>query len=354
MSGRRLTWLAAILCTALLGAAACGSGESTDAGSGDKPYEGVNLVYATPGPGSYEDAEVGSYVKPFEKKTGAKVVLTVENDAKLTAMARAGNVSWNVTDSSPPFTRNYCGDVVQPIDIKGVKGSFPKGSISKCGRPSVATAALFMYNADTYKNNPPSKLADFFDPKKYPGTRVMPDQSDSGYFEYALLADGADINNLYPLDTDRAMKMFDKIQSSAKITPTGSQEQQLMLNKQADMAIVPSTRAYSVLKAGGENWKIMKTPAILHMNEWAIPKGAQNVKAAKDFVKFASQPAQQKKFAELCGGLTPANQAVKPKYTGLAAKVNPASFTPNIWQDQEYWSKNYDKLTSLFHEWSTT
>jgi putative spermidine/putrescine transport system substrate-binding protein len=314
----------------------------------------VTLVYATPGPGAYQDAEVGSYVKPFEQLTGAKVVLTEEDTAKLTAMVKAGNVSWDVTDSAPSFDRMHCNEIVQPINISGVSGAFPEGTISTCGRPSVVTGMILMYNDKTYKTNPPSTIADFFDPQKYPGNRVMPDEAYGGYFEYALLADGVSVQDLYPLDTTRALTQFDKIKSDSKVTPTGSQEQQLMLNDQADLAIVPSTRAYSVINAGGSNWKIMKTPMALFTNEWAIPKGAPHLAAAEAFIKFASQPAQQQKFAELVGGLAPANTSVKPTYTGLAAQVDPLAFSPAFTVSEDYWSKNYDHLINLFEEWSTS
>jgi putative spermidine/putrescine transport system substrate-binding protein len=371
MSRRRNSWIAGSACIVfILAACSSGSGGSKSstsaAGSASATaqgltasgapgnYAGTTIVYATPGPGAYTDAEVAAYVKPFEDLTGVKVVLTTQDTAKLTAMVKAGNVSWDVTDSTPFFDRMHCGEIVQPMNLSGVNGAFADGAISSCGRPSIISGSLFMYNSKTYTSNPPSTLADFFNAKKYPGTRVMPDQSYSGYFEDALLADGVAIDKLYPLDTARALKVFAQIKSDSKVTPTGSQEQQLMLNNQADLAIVPSTRAFSVLTAGGTNWKIMPTPVGLLPNEWAIPKGSPHADIAAQFIKFASQPAQQEKFAQTVGGLSPANTAVKPTYTGLSAQVNPLQFTPQFSVNVDYWSKNYDTLIKLFETWSTS
>lgn len=361
MSRLRMCWLMCCACAVMAIAACSGSGgggsssaQPLSASGSPGNYKGVTLVYATPGPGAYQDAEVAAYVKPFEDLTGAKVVLTTESTVKLTAMVKAGNVSWDVTDSTPFFDGMHCGDIVQPMNLTGIDGTFAPGSIASCSRPAIVSGMLFMYNSTTYKTNPPSTLADFFDPKKYPGTRVMPDQPYGGFFEDALLADGVSINDLYPLDATRALRVFDKITGDSKVTPTGSQEQQLMLNNQADLAIVPSTRAYSVLKAGGTNWKIMSVPIGLLMNTYAIPKGAPHAEAAAQFIKFASQPAQQQKFAELVGGLSPANTSVKPTYTGLSAQVNPLKFEPQFTVNSEYWSKNYDSLIKQFETWGSS
>jgi putative spermidine/putrescine transport system substrate-binding protein len=345
------------ICTvaALLTLCACGSsgGGAKASSSSDS---GVTLVYATPGPGAYQNAEVSAWVEPFEKKTGVKFTLTVEDPAKLTAMVQAGDVSLDVTDSTPYFDGQNCGTIVQKISLSGVAGSFRPGSYSQCGGPQLYTAMMLMYNSKTYKSNPPTTWADFFDPAKYPGIRVMPDEPYGGYFEIALTAAGVPPSKLYPLNTSLALKEFDKIKSDSKVTPTGSEEQQLMLNNQADLAIVPSTRAYSVLKAGGGFWKVAPapTPNFVAMNEFAIPKGAPHAAIAEQFIKFALQPAQQTRMAELVGGTVPANTAAaKPAITGLAEVVDPAKY-PSIAINSTYWTKNYNNLITLFENWSTS
>jgi putative spermidine/putrescine transport system substrate-binding protein len=351
VSGAAVTAAAFLLC-------ACGSsggGNSSSATSVNQD-KGVTLVYATPGPGAFQDAEVNAWVKPFEAKTGVKFILTEEDTAKLTAMVKAGNVSWSVTDSTPFFDSQNCGTIVEKINLTGVSGSFTPGSHSSCGSPQIYTSMMLMYNSKTYKSNPPTTWADFFNPKKYPGIRVMPDESYGGYFEIALTAAGVPKDKLYPLNTNLALKEFDKIKGSSKVTPTGSLEQQLMLNNQADLAIVPSTRAYSVLKAGGTYWKIAPapTPGFLGVNEFAIPKGAPHADIAQQFVRFAAEPAQQTKMAELVGGTEPTNKAAKkPALTGLAATVSPAAY-PSITVNTQYWSQNYSRLTALFENWSTS
>jgi putative spermidine/putrescine transport system substrate-binding protein len=313
-------------------------------------------VYATPGAGSYQDAEEEAWIEPFEKLTGVKIVTTVENPAKLQAMVQAGNVSWDLTDSTPYFDSKNCGTVVQKISLAGVSGSFTPGSYTACGAPELYTSMMLMYNTKTYKSDPPTTWADFFDPQKYPGMRVMPDESYGGFFEMAETAAGTAPAKLYPINTTTALQEFDKIKSDSKVTPTGSLEQQLMLNNQADLAIVPSTRAYSILKAGGSNWKIAPapTPNFYAINELAIPVGAPHSAIDQQFARFTAQPAQQTKICEIVGGCVPANKAATaPKLSGIAAYVNPAAY-PSIVVNTAYWNANYTRLIGAFENWATS
>src|ERR1700749_629691 len=95
-----------------------GSGSVSASASGSAlNYKGVTLVYATPGAGAFQDAEVQAWIEPFEKLTGVKIVTTVENPAKLQAMVQAANVSWDLTDSTPYFDSKNCGTVVQKINL---------------------------------------------------------------------------------------------------------------------------------------------------------------------------------------------------------------------------------------------
>jgi putative spermidine/putrescine transport system substrate-binding protein len=353
----------AIAAAAAMMASACGSSSSgsgaaasSSSSSGALNYKGVTLVYATPGAGSFQDAEITAWIEPFEKLTGVKIVTTVEDPAKLQAMVQAGNVSWDLTDSTPYFDAKNCGTIVQKISLTGVSGSFTPGSYTACGAPELYTSMMLMYNTKTYKTNPPTTWADFFDPQKYPGMRVMPDESYGGFFEMAETAAGTPSANLYPIDTNAALKEFDKIKSDSKVTPTGSLEQQLMLNDQADLAIVPSTRAYSILKAGGSNWKIAPapTPNFYAINELAIPVGAPHSAIDQQFARFVAEPAQQTKICEIVGGCVPANKAATaPKLSGLAAYVNPAAY-PSIIVNTAYWNANYARLIAAFENWATS
>ena len=127
-----------------------------------------------------------------------------------------------------------------------------------------------------------------------------------------------------------------------------------MLNNQADLAIVPSTRAYSVLTSGGSYWKVAGAVNFLGMNEFAIPKGAPHPNVAEAFVRFAAQPAQQTKMADYVGGVVPANKAAKaPTLTGVAKTVNPDEY-PTSPVNTQYWSAHYNQLATLFNNFATS
>ena len=338
----------AMLVPLAVAAAACSSSGGSS-GSASK-----TLVFATPGPGAYTNAEIAAWVKPFEAKTGAKITITTFNDAQLAAQVQSNDVSWDVIDTVPYFPNQYCGKYVQKIKITGVQGKLAAGTVSQCGAPILLDGTLMMYNSKTYKNDPPQTVEDFFNTKKYPGKRIIPNEPYSGLYEFALLADGVPQSQLYPLDTTKALDKFDTIKSDLQVASSNSQVQQVMDNDQADMAIVVTSRAYSVLTSGGTFWKVMPTDKTITPEDLSVPVDAPNAALAKQFIAFAEQPAQQTKMADLSAAVGPVNLAATPVYPKLGAEVNP--FQPGqkqtlIYLNVNYWSKNYNTLENTFENW---
>jgi spermidine/putrescine-binding protein len=99
---------------------------------------------------------------------------------------------------------------------------YPEGTVSDCGIPSYFFGLTFVYNTETYKDNAPTKLSDFFDLEQFPGTRVLSPEFGNGIMEYALMADGIEPDLLYPLDIERALAKLDtiKLRSSLRYLMT--------------------------------------------------------------------------------------------------------------------------------------
>jgi putative spermidine/putrescine transport system substrate-binding protein len=234
--------------------------------------------------------------------------------------------------------------------------SFPAGTLSSCGVPDALFGLEFMYNTKTYPTNPPTSLADFFNPTKYPGKRII-NASDptSGILEAALLGDGVAPDALYPLDINRALKVYDRIKPDLIFATTYGQEQQAMVGHQADMALVVSARAYSMLKAGGTFWKPVWDKVPVSWSDLVIPKGSPHVAEATKFIQFASQPAQSAAFASLAG-VGAAKVNVKPALNSLEQEVNP--FSPGHQAEQvlinaNWWVANLTKAINAWTNWMT-
>lgn len=337
--------LAVGMTSALL--AACGIGT----GSGGS---GKSLTFVSYGKGAYQDGQVEAWLRPFELREDVRFAIDSPSDnTKLKAMVEAGNVSWDVVDTDLYMARENCGTLVEKIDIAGLESKFPEGTLSDCGVPSAFIGLVFMYNADKYGKNPPGKLADFFDIKKYPGKRVLHQDVTNGALEAALMADGVAPDRLYPLDVERALSVYDRIKQDLSFAQTFGQQQQIMVDNQADMALVVSSRAYSVLKAGGNQWKPVWDKVPVGWNVLAIPKGSRNKRLAQEFIRFASDPAHSARFAELAA-VGAANADAEPRLNDKQRSVYALGADhadARVFLDPNWWVKNRVRTVEKWTKW---
>ncbi|WP_158880262.1 extracellular solute-binding protein [Amycolatopsis anabasis] len=347
MTGRR-RWTkiagAAVLAAALL--AGCTGGAPNG-----------RLTFVSYGKGAYQDGQQAAFLEPFEKRSGLKITVDGPSDnAKLRAMVEAGKVTWDVMDTDAFIAREQCGKLLEKIDVGALRDSFPPGTLSDCGVPTALFGLAFLYNEKTYGARPPTTLADFFDPAKFPGKRVIYAKDPAiGLYESALLADGVEPANLYPLDTGRALRAYDRIRPELILAQTYGQQQQAMVDNQADMALVVSARAYSVLKAGGLHWRAVQTKVPVTWDVLVVPKGSRNADHAKDLIRFASQPEQGAKFAELSGAGA-ANVRAEPALDDLRKRVDVLSKDragDQVLIDAQWWTENYQRMVREWAAWQS-
>src|SRR5262249_16257094 len=158
-------------------------------------------------------------IKPLEKTTGLTVRMTPYPElAKLKAMVDTNTVDLDIWE---PDGKEMLilgrRDLLEPIDYSllppSLKDDLLPAAIHKYGVGEVVYGAGLVYatNSKVTKQNHPRNWVDFWDVKKFPGPRTMPDPSyQIGPIEPALIADGVDPAKLYPLDIDRAFRSLDK------------------------------------------------------------------------------------------------------------------------------------------------
>jgi len=206
-----------------------------------------------------------------------------------------------------------------------------------------------------YKDNPPTKISDFFDLKRFPGARALPPDISTGTLEYALIADGVKTDELYPLDVDRALRKLGEIKSSIIFASTNGVLQQSVVDEQADMALMPTARFAATLASGAKIAPVWDV-TLLGWDSIIVPKGSPNVKRAMEFVAFATRPEQNAAFAEK-SNLPAANTAATPNYTDFQKQVNPMLNTQNgakvILSDVKWWANNLDKVIRKVTLWKS-
>ncbi|MFI0423646.1 ABC transporter substrate-binding protein [Spongiactinospora sp. 9N601] len=328
-------------------AAGCSIGGSPG-GAGEK-----SLTFVSTG-NPFQGHQKTAWQDPFTKETGIKVRNDGPMDeAKLRSMVDAGKVTWDLVDTSAAAASQYCGTYLEKLDFSVVdKSAFPPETVGECGVPAYFYNLMFMYDTKKYASDPPTALADFFDVKKYPGRRIVPPDVAVGILEAALLADGVAPDKLYPLDVERALKKMEPIKPVTTFAKTYGQMQQMLVDRQVDMGLVLTARAYEALKAGAP-FKTVWDKTIVNWDDLVIPKGAPNKDAAMKLIAFAAKDGPSAHFAELAS-VQPVNDKIKPKYNEIQSQLNP--FTDDrkggvVRMRDDWWGKNFDRVTERYTVW---
>lgn len=337
-------------CIAAAGAAA-GCGSSSD-GSSTGDSGSKQLTFVSYG-GAFQDNQTKAWSAPFSEQTGIEVVDDAPPEAaKLAAMVKADRVTWDVVETGPGNAVQWCGTLLEKIDYAGIdKAQFPEGSATECGVPAVSYGLVLVYDTTKFADDPPTKLADFFDTERFPGKRVTSREVETGLLEAGALASGVASDQLYPLDVDRALGEWDKVKDDTTFAETYGQIQQILVGQQASMGLVVQARALTAIKEGAP-YKPVWDVTPMSSDPLVVPKGSPNADAAMKYIAFATKPAQSAKFAEL-SGTAPANLEAKPTYDAQAAEIDPLAdgHGETVTVDPTWWGENGDQTRQTFTTW---
>lgn len=325
----------------------CASG-SGDTGEGAITFVGYG--------GETQESQLKSFGVPFTEQSGAEVLSDSPIDyAKLKAMVESGNVAWDVVLLTRAAAVKYCGTLLEelPTDVvadaalvEGVEGT-------ACSVPLYISQSMIAANGDTYGDNLPTSVADFFDTAKYPGKRLLPPDFDSGIMEYALLADGVAPEDLYPLDVDRALRKYDTIRESLVFAESYSAMEQAMRDGTVDMAQTVESR-FGYLIRDGVNWTPVWDQTILLADQLAVPKGSENVALAEEFIEGTLDAKAQNQHGELTGRQSVVTTS-EPNYEDYQRESlvleDPADRGNVIWLDTDWWGENFDSVLEQYTAW---
>lgn len=318
-------------------------------------FEGVTLTYAASG-GIFQEGQTEAAWDPFAEISGATFLQDAADGGKLKAMVESGNVTWDVMNATQFDTARNCGILYEELDLSQIDTSkVPEGTITdKCMVPNILYGLVVAYNTDAFGDNPPTSAADFFDTEKFPGKRTV---SQSAYLdpqtvEFALVADGKDIDNLKVEDIQTGFDKYHALGDDLIGWTSGSQSQQQLESGEAVMGLVWSGRGFGAESAGApvapmwEEWMLM-------VDSTAVPKGVKDPQAAFAAVNFYLGAEQQAKMTELTS-YGPVNVDAKPQLdeigkNWLTTEHMDTAHKPNV----DFWVENYDALSTAWAGWVT-
>jgi putative spermidine/putrescine transport system substrate-binding protein len=293
---------------------------------------------------AYDEA----YGKPFQAEAG----VTVKQDGSgptegaIAAQVESGKPSWDIVDADP-FSAQALGKkgLMEPIDYSIVdKSKFRPGFGWEYAASTYFFSYIIAYDASKFGDKVPTGMADFFDVEKFPGKRSLY-KWGAGMWEAALLADGVAPEKLYPLDLKRA---HDKIaafkDNIVSYWGGGAESQSVLLNGEASMAIVWSTRAGLIEKDSGGSIKFIWDQGLISPGAMAVLKGNPGGKDnAMKFIASAQDPKKQLVMFEKLGQgpANPAADALVPADQKRLNPVDPENMSKQIALDMGWYETNY-------------
>ncbi len=276
---------------ALLVLTGCTSTSTESDGSGPS-----SIVVAGPG-GTFTDAQRVAYYEPFTAQTGIEIVEAESGIAALQSQVDTGNVQWDVMVLSTTDLALGTGkDLFESVEGVVDPNNFIEDSVTEYGIGLDFSSNVLAWNSEAFGDKAPQTWRDFFDLEKFPGKRAVPSWGpDAQLFEFALLADGVAAEDLYPLDVERALTKLEELRDDMIVYDSNAQGLQLVTGGQASLGLLPNGRVELAAKSSMPIEYTFNEGALVI--DWAaIPKGAPNVEAAKEFLKFVTEVPQQQAF----------------------------------------------------------
>lgn len=347
ISRRRFTQIAAML---LAGAPLALKSRSAEAAANE-------LIFVNWG-GDAGPAYDAAYGQSFLAETG----VTVKQDGSgptegaMAAQFESGKPTWDICDADP-FSASALGrkGMIEPVDWSVLdKAKVREGFHWEYSASSYFYSYVLAYDSSKFGDQAPTGMADFFNIEKFPGKRSMY-KWGVGVWEAALLGDGVAPESLYPLDLKRA---HDKIAAFKDNIVTfwggGAESQSVLLNGEASMAIVWSTRASLLEKDSGGQIKFIWDQGLLAPGAMAViknnPGGRDN---AMKFLAHAQDPARQLVIFDMLGQgpANPAADAMLPPEKARLNPVDPANMSRQVPLNMDWYEANYgpalDELTKI-------
>ncbi|MDP8909126.1 MAG: extracellular solute-binding protein, partial [Chloroflexota bacterium] len=201
-------------------------------------WQGRTLVVASPGVGGYLEALEAAFFDPFAAATGATVQhqqYGAEGVDSLREQVDNGEQVWDVvlipTANVLPLAQ---AGYLAAIDYNVVDPAALYEALTMqhgVGAALYATVIVF----PTGSAEVPSDWRAFWDLSRFGGTRALR-RSPVGTLEFALLADGVELGQLYPLDITRAFGSLERLRAATMFWEDSKQPVELVRTLQVGLA----------------------------------------------------------------------------------------------------------------------
>ena len=315
-----------------------------------------------------------AYVLPYEELKGVHVEMDEYNGGieELRDQVDSTNVRWHAIDMEYSDLIRACDEgLLEEIDhsflAPGPDGTpasedFVEGSLTKCGVGSVIWATVMAYKRGAFAKTgaTPSRIADFFNVRKFPGRRGLR-KDPRGTLEWALMGDGVPADQVYevlstPEGVNRAFAVLDSIKSSIVWWTRGPEPAQFLVDGTVVMTAAWNGRLYRPIVEKLAPIEILWDAQLWEIEFWGIPKsprGDSSIRAI-DFIRFATkseQLANQAKYIPYGPVRRSAMEMVDSSVRSYLPTYGP-NMSNALRFNSQWWADNIDEIRARFDQWA--
>lgn len=288
------------------------------------------------------------YGAPFmAENPGWKVVQDSTGPAtgRIRSMVESGRVTWDLCDSSASGA-NLLGKLglatkldYSILDRSNVIGP---GFALDYGAAPYSFSSVLVYDSAKFPT-PPTSWADFWDLKRFPGTRLLR-RDATCTLEAALMSLGKAPGALYPIDLRAAIKRVTALRDNLVFWTNGSESEQLMRTGEAVMGQIWHTRASVLERETKGRIKFVWNQGILQPGIFVIPKGNPGGEMAQRLLaSMLAKPEPQVGLLGLLGNgpTNPKAAAMVPTELKRFNPTDPENERQQVVIDGAWWGENY-------------
>lgn len=298
-------------------------------------------------------AHKSAWAKRFEKKfPNSKAVIdgSGPSSGKIKAQVESGKVTWDLCDRNNVAAVDLGRQgLLEEVDYSRIdRSATPEAYQGKWGLGAYYYSFALTWDTQAF-DRAPKDWRDMWNVKEFPGTRTIR-KNFEGQLEAALLADGVPVDQLYPLDVDRAIEKIREIKEHTIFWGSGSESQQIMRDGDAVIGNLWHTRSSIVHRETEGRVDYSFNQAVLFAGAWIQPKGAPGGKKAWDFAAVAQDPqAQVEVFQALGSGpINPKAAALVPAEMRHRDAGNPENLAVQVAADADWYASDYANILNRY------
>ena len=292
------------------------------------------------------------YGAPFEAANpGFKVVQnsTGPSAGRIKSMVESGAVTWDLCDSSASAARVLGREnLISKIDYDTVKKSDAIGEAFtlEYGAAPYSFSSVLAYDSAKFPNGGPQNWADFWDLRRFPGTRLL--RRDAlAVMDAAQMALGKDPRNLYPLDVRACLGKLREIRRQAVFWANGAESEQFLRTGEAVMGILWHTRAKVLEEETKGRIRFIWNQGLLQAGIFVTPRGAPGgAQAQRLLASMLANPEPQVELLKFLGNgpTNPRAAALVPAEFRRFNPTDPENARQQVVLDGNWWGDNYTQV----------